>query len=89
MDRELQDILTEFPQRNPAWAALDTCFVVEASEMGLQPGISPNNLNVKDPWSRLFPCPPRAIINESHELVAWHFSTTVRGQEIECRIFND
>ena len=87
MNIELANILEEFPQKNPAWWPVDSCFVVEASDLGLRPGVSPDT--VKDPWNRFFPCAPQPITNEEQGLVAWHFTTTVAGQAIECRIFND
>lgn len=83
----VQDILKEFPQQNSAWTALDSCFVADASELGIPPKGSFRK--AKDPWNRSFPNPPRPITNKENELVAWHFTTTVNGQEVECRILND
>jgi len=85
----VQDILKEFPQSNSAWMPLDTCFVADASDLGLRAGNPPTVDNIRDPWGRRFPCPPRPITDEDHDLVAWHFTTTVNKQEIECRVFND
>lgn len=91
MNVELSDVLKEFPMKNPAWMALDplNVIVTDASDLGLRAGQPPDIENVKDPWNRRFPKPGRPIADKEQELVAWHFTTTIRGQEIECKIFND
>jgi hypothetical protein len=83
------DVVKEYPVRVPAWVPLDDCFVADASDFRLKPGQIPMLNRVRDPWNRRFPCVSRPVSNKEGELVAWHFTTTVNGQEIECRIFND
>ena len=78
-----------WPLRNRQWRVLETCFVVDASDLGLAPGVVPHPINVNDPWNRLFPNPAVEMTDPDGDVMYWEFMTTVEGQKFQCRIFND
>jgi hypothetical protein len=78
-----------WPIRNRKWSASDSCFIVDASELGLAPGEAPTPMNVNDPWNRLFPNPSFIQLDMEGDILYWEFMTTVEGQKFQCKIFND
>lgn len=82
------DILKVYPQKNSAWMALDTCFIAEASDLGIPPGADPRAAT--DPWNRSFMFKPVDVRRDFEgEIIGWDLKTSVDGQEVICKIMND
>lgn len=84
---DMTELVREFPVKNTAWMTLDTCFVAEASELGFPGGGF--DVAILDPWNRPFTKDPEPQYNSDYEIVAWNLWTSVNGQAIKCKIFND
>jgi hypothetical protein len=84
---DMTELVREFPVKNNAWMALDSCFVAEASSLGIPPGGS--LADAKDPWNRSFVKDPEPQYSEDNEIVAWNLWTSVNRQPIKCKVFND
>jgi hypothetical protein len=78
------DILKCYPQRNMVWQPLDSMFIADASDFG--------GLPIKDPWNRPFPNQSGVIdakYDAEGDIIYWNYKTTVDGEEVVCKIFND
>jgi len=78
---DMTELIREYPIKNPAWMALDQCFVAEMPLL---------RLHYRDPWNRPFPNDePQVVRDGEGEIITWIYKTTVNGQEIICKVFND
>jgi len=77
---DLLALIKQYPIRNSAWTALESCFVAEASCL---------QSHLLDPWNRKFKHEPEKHFDSEDDLVSWTYQTTVNKQPVTCKIFND
>ena len=76
---DLGEVIRQYPIRNLAWNATGGCFYAEDSDLQ----------TILDPWNRKFPHAPEKQYNRDGDLAFWNYTTTVAGQPVVCKIFND
>lgn len=82
------EILREHPQQIEAWQPLDSMFTAFASDLNIPPGGDPRA--ARDPWNRSFPTQKLLASRDAEgDITFWDLKTTVNGDEVLCRIFND
>lgn len=81
---KIASIILKYPVRNNKWILVQNRFSCEHSSM--------NNVELNqilDPWNRRFPDLPIAYRDRENDITHWVFTTSVKGINIECWVFND
>ena len=83
MNPTLETLLGKYPQRNKEWDAHSDrgtpCFYTEASDLA----------GGGDPWDRPLPQEYTVVRDGEGEVMYWEHVTTVAGQKVLLRIYND
>ena len=82
---DVLEITRIYPVINRVWTTLDSMFVTDSSEWHHE-----GPFKWTDPWGRKFPNTARDVqFDKEGDVCYWDYYTTVDGEKVHCRIFND